>query len=176
MELLSQSPLPGVSIETVLAGFSAAMTSYFWLVKARREKPCLEFHQLGAFNAHLRTRPGKIGTPEDPDKKKQKSLVVAQTMPTGVLVANHSTRQNSIVKYEGFLKIGNQEIVGTWMYADDDLPPWNISPESSIAMRVGCWFDVPDGYEIPEDLQFEIEFVTASGKRFAHQFQRKLPE
>ena len=176
MELLGQSLFQGISIETALAGFSAAMTSYFWLVKARREKPCLHFHQLGGFNAHLRTRPGKIGAPDKPDAKKQKSLVVAQTMPTGVLVANHSTRQNSIVKYEGFLRVGDQEVTGSWMYADDDLPPWNIAPESSIAMRVGCWFDVPDNFEVPDDFSFEIEFETASGKRFSQQFQRKLPE
>lgn len=167
IDLLADTLMPSFSIEAALSIFSAAMTSYFWLIRARREKPCLQFYQLGNFNAGLRSRP---------DSKEQKSLVLSQVMATGVLVANQSTRQNSIVKYEGFLKLGEDEIKGSWMYAEDDLPPWNIAPESSIALRLGCWFDVPDGYEVPDELEFEIEFVTASGKRFSHRFQRKLSE
>ena len=72
-------------IELVLSVFSVFMTTYFWLVKARRERPQLKFFQMHGFRCSLRR-----GQSED------KRLLVSQVQPGGVLVANNSTLQNSI--------------------------------------------------------------------------------
>jgi len=58
----------------------------------------------------------------------------------------------------------------------EDTPPWNIGPESTIAMGLACFFDVPEDFEIPETFEIGVEFISASGKRYAHTFEREVPE
>lgn len=165
MEGFASLPLP--SLEAVLSVFSAAMTSYFWLVRARRERPDLQVFQLRDFRSSLRRG--------DPDTN-TKRLCLTQVDRCGVLVANNSTRQNSVVRFDCFLPMGKQTLKGRWGYVEDDTPPWNIAPESTISLSLACFFDVPEDYEIPDDLTFCVEFITVSGKRFAHEFSRNAPE
>ena len=90
-------------------------------------------------------------------------------------MANHSTRQNSIVLFDCFLITGQGLIQGDWGYTGDDKPPWNVGPESTIALSPACFFDVPEDFEVPADLEFHLQFLTASGKEFSHRFTKKAP-
>ena len=99
---------------TLMAGGSAAMTAYFWLVRSRREKPQLDLYQLSNFRPSLRSQPGK----ED-----VKRLCLAQIDTGGVLIANNSTRQNSILKFECYLDHQGERIQGDWGYGGEDKPP-----------------------------------------------------
>lgn len=155
-----------VDYSLVLSGVSCLFTAYFWLVKARKERPHLEFYQLSNFRASSRRHPEREGV---------KRLCLSQLDTGGVLIANHSTRQNSIVLFTCYLQTERGEIRGDWGYTGDDKPPWNIGPESTIAFSPSCFFDVPEDYQVTEDLAFRVEFITASGKRFSHQFTKQAP-
>jgi len=93
----------------------------------------------------------------------------------GVLVANNSSRQNSIVRFDCHLVYAGGWLKGSWGYLNDDKPPWNLPPQTSIAISPACFFDVPEDFEVGEDLQFRVAFVTASGRRFSHRFTMKAP-
>ncbi len=155
-----------IDLKMVLSVFSFLVTTWFWLVKSRKERPNLEFHQLSNFRATCRRQP---------DLEGMKRLCIQQLDTGGVLIVNHSTRQNSIVVFECFLKVGIGEIRGDWGYTGNDRPPWNIGPESSIAFSPACFFDVPEDFQIPENPEFRIRFLTASGKSFTHRFARQAP-
>ena len=155
-----------IGIEMVMSGASCLFTSYFWLIKARKERPSLEFFQISDFRANCRRHPELEGT---------KRLCIQQLDTGGVLVANHSTRQNSIVLFDCILLTDHGAIQGEWGYSGDDKPPWNIGPESTIAFSPACLFDVPEDFEVPENPRFQIQFITASGKRFSHQFTKQTP-
>ena len=152
--------------QLVMSGSSLLVTGYFWLVKARREQPCLEFHQLSDFRAMVRSHP---------DRKDVKRLCLQQLDSGGVLAVNHSTRQNSVVLFDCYLQTDVGEIRGDWGYVGEDKPPWNIGPESTIAMSPACFFDVPLTYELPDNPQFAIHFITASGKVSRQQFAKLAP-
>lgn len=152
-------------IELVLSIVSFAVTLYFWFVQARRERPQLKIFQIGGFRAVCRRHPQR----EDVQR-----LCVQQMDDCGVLIANNSTRQNSIVLYRcWFVLPDGKEIQGDWGTVGDDKPPWNLAPESSISMGLACFFDVPADFEIPDNYEIDIDFVTASGRKFEHTFQRE---
>jgi len=155
-----------IDVPILLSSVSFLFTTYFWFVKARGERPNLKFHQLSEYRASLRRHP---------EKKDRKRLCVQQIDKGGVLIVNHSTRQNSIVVFDCFLKTPDGEIQGDWGYSGEDKPPWNIGPESTIAFSPVCFFDVPEAYNLPDNLEFRIRFITASGKKFSHWFARQAP-
>lgn len=155
-----------VDVSAFLSGASFLFTTYFWLVKARKERPQLQFHQLSNFRVSCRRNPEKEG---------KKRLCLSQIDTGGVLIVNHSTRQNSVILFECFLQTPQGLIRGDWGFTGDDKPPWNVGPESTIAFSPACFFDVPDDFEVPDDLSFSMRFVTASGKRFTHNFTRIAP-
>ncbi len=155
-----------LNAEMLMSGASLLVTIYFWLIKANRERPQLEFFQLCDYRAACRSQP---------DLKGLKRLCLQQIDTGGVLVVNHSTRQNSVVLFDCYLQTERGEILGDWGYTGDDKPPWNIGPESTISFSPACFFDVSEDYEISDNLQFRIEFITASGKRFSHQFAKFAP-
>lgn len=64
--------------------------------------------------------------------------------------------------------LSGQQIRGDWGAVGEDKPPWNIGPESSIALGIACFFDVPQDFEAPDS--YGVKFISASGKRFAHTF------
>lgn len=167
LELLAKSIFPIPSVEAVLSVGSFGFTAYFWLVKARREQACLRIFQLQNFRASVR-RAGGHG-------ESGKRLCVSQVGTGGVLVANDSTRQNSIIRFDCYLLLDGKVITGSWGYIDDDKPPWNLGPESTIALSPACFFPVDDDFEVPDDLRFRIEFITVSGKRFGHDFGLEAP-
>ena len=134
---------------------------------ARKERPHLEFYQLSDFRAACRRHRDRDGA---------KRLCLQQLDTGGVLIVNHSTRQNSVVLFDCLLRTDSGVIHGDWGYSGDDKPPWNIPPQSAISLSLACFFDMPDDYEVPEDLRFRVEFVTTSGKRFPHVFSRNLPD
>lgn len=152
-----------IDAQLLFSGVSLIVTCYFWCVRTRRERPNLQFHQLADFRVNCRRHP------EDPD---QKRLCIQQLETGGVLIVNHSTRQNSIVLFECFLPTDDGVIEGDWGYSGDDKPPWNVGPEASIAFSPACFFDLPVDLNVPEDPVFYLRFVTASGKRFTHRFTR----
>lgn len=155
-------------VEIILSLASLSVTVYFWCIQARRERPQLRIYQTGGFQAVCRRHP---------QKENKKRLCVQQMNPTGVLIANNSTRQNSIVLFDcWFLLPGGEQIRGDWGSVGEDTPPWNIGPESTIAMGLACFFDVPEDFEIPETFEIGVEFISASGKRYAHTFEREVPE
>ncbi len=154
-----------LSMETIFSGTSLAVTLYFWFVQARRERPSLMIHQVGDIRAMCRRHPQR----DDAQR-----LCLTQTDTHGVLIANNSSRQNSIVLYDCWLVTAKGgKIRGDWGFVGDDRPPWNIGPDSTIAMGLACFFDVAPEYEIPDDLQVRVEFITANGQRFAHTFHRQ---
>ncbi len=155
-----------IGIEMALSGISFAFTSYFWLVKARKEQPNLQFYQLSDFRANCRRHP---------DREGMKRLCIQQLDTGGVLAVNHSTRQNSIVLFDCFLLTDRGRIQGDWGFSGDDKPPWNIGPESTIGFSPACFFDVLEDFEVPDHLEFQIQFITASGKRFTHNFTKQAP-
>lgn len=166
LDSLTQVGLHKIPIQAVMAAFSTVITSYFWLIKSRKERPDLKVYQLGSFRATARR-----GDPE----KGTKRLGIMQIDPGGVLVANNSIRQNSVIRFDCFLDHGGREIKGDWGWAHEDKPPWNIAPETTISISPACFFDVPGDYEVPDDLRFRIDFVTVSGKRFRHTFSLDAP-
>ncbi|MCG8652439.1 MAG: hypothetical protein MI861_21540 [Pirellulales bacterium] len=149
-----------------MSATSIVVTCYFWFVRARKDRPNLQFYQLSDFRASSRRVQGVQG---------RKRLCVQQLDTGGVLIVNHSTRQNSVVLFECFLATEDELIQGDWGFSGDDKPPWNIGPETSIAFSPACFFEVPEDYEIPEDLVFYLRFVTASGKKFTHRFTKTAP-
>lgn len=155
-----------IDIRMLFSGISFVVTCYFWLVQARKERPCLQFYQLSNF---------RVSTRRHPDKQGWKRLCIQQLDTGGVLVANHSTRQNSIVLFDCFLATDEGFIRGDWGYSGEDKPPWNIGPESTISLSPACFFDVPAEYEVPEEPEFSLHFITASGKEFSHWFTRQAP-
>lgn len=155
-----------LDLNLVLSGSSLVFTIYFWFVKARRERPCLEFYQLSDFRVNCRRVPDSPG---------MKRIYIQQLDTGGVLIVNHSTRQNSVVLFNCFLETDQGEIQGDWGYGGDDKPPWNVGPESTIAFSPACIFDVPESLEIPEQPGFRIEFLTASGQQFSRQFTKLAP-
>ena len=152
-----------VDVQMLLSSVSVLVTCYFWLIRIRRERPKLAFHQLSDFRAWCR---------RIPDTEDKKRLCFQQLDTGGVLIVNHSIRQNSIVLFECFLSTDDGVIEGEWGYSGDDKPPWNIGPETSLAFSPACFFDVPVNYEIPENPAVYLRFVTASGKRFTHRFTK----
>lgn len=161
--LLAQSQ-PG--IEVIVSTVSLAITLYFWFVRANCERPNLRFFQLADFRAVTRSIPGQSG---------MRRLCVQQVDSSGVLVANHSTRQNAIIKYDCSFQHNGQTIKGDWGYVNDDKPPWNIGPESSIALGLAFFFDVPEDFEIPNQIRFLVVFTTVSEKQFTGDFWLKAP-
>jgi hypothetical protein len=164
---LAQVAVPTISIEMALSALSAAVTGYFWLIRSRQERPNLKIFQLRDFRATLRGGEGQ---------RKSKRLSLTPMELGGVLVANNSLRQNSIVRFDCYLSYAGGWLKGSWGYLNDDKPPWNIPPQTSIAISPACFFDVPEDFEITDDLTFRLEFLTASGRRFVHRFAMKAPE
>ncbi len=155
-----------VDVPTVLSGLSILFTAYFWLVKAREERPKLKFYQLTDFRPLMRNHPRH---------KHLKRLCVQQRGSGGVLVVNHSTRQNSIVVFDCFLQTIHGELRGEWGYGGDDKPPWNIAAGSTVALSPACFFDVPPDFEVDAILSYRLCFITASGKQFSHRFMPQAP-
>lgn len=153
------------SIEVVLSGTSLAITLYFWFIQARRERPQLRIYQIGGFRAVCRRHP---------QRDDAKRCCVQQLDSHGVLIANNSIRQNSIVLFDCWLLLPDgQQIHGDWGVVGDDHPPWNVGPESTIAMGLACFFDVPQDFEVPDSYEIGVEFVSASGQRYPHTFGRE---
>ena len=155
-------------IEIILSVASFAITVYFWFVQSRRERPQLNIFQIGNFRAVCRRHQKRDDV---------KRLCIQQMDSNGVLIANNSTRQNSIVLFDcWFLMPDGNQIRGDWGSVGDDRPPWNIGPESTIAMGLACFFDVPTDFEIPDSFEIGVDFISASGKRFSHLFMQEAPE
>ncbi|MFT5525719.1 MAG: hypothetical protein ACI9HK_003689, partial [Pirellulaceae bacterium] len=111
-----------------------------------------------------------------PEREGVKRFCLQQLDTGGVLIVNQSIRQNSIVLFDCFLKTSDGEIHGDWGYAGEDKPPWNVGPETSIAFSPSCFFDVPEDFEVPGNAEFRIEFITASGMTFSHDFTQQAPQ
>lgn len=155
-----------IGIETLLSIVSLGITLYFWFVQANRERPRLRFFQLGDFRANLRRVQGQEG---------MRRLCVQQMDSSGVLVANDSTRQNAIINFECAFRYNGRWIQGDWGYVDDNKPPWNIGPESSIGLGLAFFFDVEENFEIPAQIEFRVIFKVVSGNQFASSFWLKAP-
>jgi len=154
-------------IQLILSVTSFCFTAWFWFVKARRERPGLVVHQIAGFRAVCRRHPQKDDC---------KRLCVQQISSHGVLVANNSIRQTSIVLFDCWLLLPDgAQVRGDWGTVGDDMPPWNIGPESAISLGMACFFDVPEDFEIPESFRLGIEFVTAAGNRFPHVLSHEMP-
>lgn len=155
-----------IDLGMALSAASFFVTSYFWLVKARKDRPNLQFYQVSDFRAVRRRHP---------DREGMKRMGIQQMDTGGVLAVNHSTRQNSIVLFDCYLTTDGGPIQGDWGYSGDDRPPWNIGPESTLGISPACFFDVPDDLELPDDWEFRIRFITASGRLFTHRFTKQAP-
>lgn len=152
-------------IETAISVVSLAVTLYFWFVQANRERPRLRFFQLGDFRTNIRRMSG------DGIRR----LCVQQMDTCGVLVANDSTRQNAIINFECAFRHNGHWIQGDWGYVDENKPPWNIGPESSIAIGLAFFFDVDADFEVPNQLEFRVIFNVVSGGQFKSRFWLKAP-
>ena len=155
-----------IDVKMIFSAFSFVLTSYFWLVKARKERPCLEFYQLSDFRLTTRRHPKRDGW---------KRVCISQLDTGGVLAVNHSTRQNSIILFDCYLQTDLGRVQGDWGFSGEDKPPWNLGPESTISLSPAFFFDVPEEYDPPESPEFSASFVTASGKRFSHRFSLEAP-
>ncbi|QDT68021.1 hypothetical protein MalM25_09330 [Planctomycetes bacterium MalM25] len=151
----------------IFSALSFVFTAYFWLVKARKERPNLQFHQLSSFRLSSRRHPTKAGW---------KRHCLQQIESGGVLAVNHSTRQNSIILFDCFLMTERGVVEGDWGYSGDDKPPWNFGPETTIALSPAFFFDLPEGTAMPADPEFHAHFITASGTTFSHRFTLEAPQ
>ena len=151
----------------IFSALSFAFTGYFWLVKARKERPDLRFHQLSHFRHSSRRHPTKEGW---------RRHGFQQLDTGGVLAVNHSTRQNSIILFDCFLMTEREIVRGDWGYSGEDKPPWNLGPETTIAFSPAFFFDLPDGVALPEEPEFHAHFITASGVTFTHRFTLEAPQ
>lgn len=158
--------LESFDIKMLFSSVSMLVTGYFWLIKARKERPCLRFHQLSDYRLTTRRHPKRDGW---------KRVCLTQQGTGGVLAVNHSTRQNSIILFECFLFTADGVIAGDWGYTGDDRPPWNVGPETTIAFSPAFFFDLPESAEVPDDPEFHAHFVTASGATFTHRFALETP-
>lgn len=166
MPALIAQTVPVVSLELTLSVISLVMTAYFWLIKARRERPDLRVYQLSGFNATLRR--GK--------EEGSKCLCLTQVGECGVLIANNSIRQSSILRFDCALRHDGRWLKGRWGRVNGDAPPWNVAAESTISLKLACFFDVPDDYEVPDDVEFRVAFITAGGQRFSATLHRQAPD
>ena len=157
--------LASLPIETLLAVGSATMTGYFWLVRMNQERPQLVVYQLANFR--WTRRRGEV--------EGRNRLCVSQVDTGGVLVANNSVRQNSVLRFDCYLDVNGETVKGDWGWTGDDKPPWNIPPETTIALSPACFFDVPEGYEPPDGFKFRLELITVSGKRFGAELSQHAP-
>ncbi len=154
-------------IELIISCASFLFTAYFWFVQARRERPQLKIYQVSGFRSSSHRNQHRDGV---------RRLCVQQLDSSGVLIANNSIRQNSIVFFECWLLLPDgSQIAGDWGAVGDDRLPWNIGPESSISVGLACFFDVPDDFKLPNHFDIGVEFITASGRRFSQTFTREMP-
>lgn len=159
--------MPDAPIELILSVASFSVTCYFWFIQARRERAELRIYQIAPFRAVTRRHP---------DRDESLRLGVQQIDSSGVLVANNSSRQNSIVIFECQLQLPDGTTInGDWGTVGEDRPPWNIGPDSTIAMGLACFFDVPKDFEVPDEFHVLVHFISASGQRFPHRFSRECP-
>lgn len=158
--------LPQFPLELIFSAISTLVTGYFWLVRSRAERPSLKVYQVLPYRATVRSNQNRDGH----------RLMLTQLQPGGVLVANNSTLQNSIIRFDCYLDLPGGRVKGDWGYSHDDGPPWNVPPQTTIKMSPACFFDVPEGYEPPADLTWRVEFITVSGRRFGHTLTREPPE
>lgn len=147
----------------MLSGATTLFTAYFWLVRANRERPALAFVQLSRFLVTSR---------KNREREGYLRVGFQQRDTGGVLIVNHSSRQNSIIRFTCYLETEEGEITGDWAYSGDDKPPWNVGPETSIAFSPACFFDVPEDIELGDNPSFRLDFITASGRRFSHRFSK----
>ena len=155
-----------ISIELIMSVVSFSFTLYFWLVRMRHERPNLKFFQLYDFYLVRKAK-----TPEG-----RFTARFNQRQEKGVLVANDSVMQNSIVRFDCTLRDQGREFRGYWGYLGQDRPPWNIPPQSTISISPHCEFPVPEDFEPSrEDFELVLDFVTVSGRKFRHVF-RKTPQ
>ena len=110
-----------IDFRMLLSGASFLFTTYFWFVKARKERPNLAFHQLCDYRVSCRRHP---------EEKHLKRLCLQQLDTGGVLIMNHSTRQNAIVVFDCFLETDQGEIQGDWGYSGDDKPAMEHRPRN----------------------------------------------
>ena len=89
------------------------------------------------------------------------------------MIANHSTRQNAIVRFDCSLEEQSSWLKGHWGYMEKDRFPETFPPESAISRRFACFFDVPVDYEVPDQMNICVEFITVSGQRFTNLFHLK---
>ena len=123
--IMEESRMTGKPVELILSIASFGITLYFWFVQARRERAQLRFYQIGSFRGSIRRHQQRDDV---------KRLCVQQLDSCGVLIANNSIRQNSIVLFHcWFVLPDGTEIEGDWGSVGNDRPPWNIGPESSIS-------------------------------------------
>lgn len=157
-----------IDLQTLFSAASLLLTLYFWCVKSRRERPNLEFHQLSHFRVTSRRQRERPGI---------KRVSLQQLDIGGVLAVNHSTRLTSIVLFDCELDLGagHGTVKGDWGFAGEDRPPWNVGPESALAISPVCFFDVPEEIELPDNPVFRLRFLTAGGQTFAHVFTRLAP-
>lgn len=153
--------------QLVISLLSLLITAYFWLVRVRRERPNLEFIQLSDFRSSCR---------RIPNRDDARSYCLQQLGPGGVLIVNHSLRQNSIVTFDCFLVTEEGMIRGEWGYGGDDSPPWNVGPETALAFSPACFFEVPSDFVEPEQPVFYIRFRTASGRKFTKRFIKTVKQ
>ena len=155
-----------LDLKMIFSGLSLVFTGYFWLVKARKERPNLQFYQLSNF---------RLSTRRHPQREGWKRVCLQQLGEGGVLAVNHSTRQNSLILFDCFLVTERGTVQGDWGYGGDDRPPWNVGPESTISLSPAMFFDVPDDFPVPDAPEFYADFVTASGATFSHCFTMEAP-
>ena len=102
-------------------------------------------------------------------------IVIQPDLGTSLLIAASGLFVLFMAGIGWLLLPDGQQVPGDWGTVDEDSPPWNIGPESSIALGIACFFDVPLDFEVPDSYQIGVEFISASGKRYAHTFSREAP-
>jgi hypothetical protein len=156
--------MPTLSTDSLMSGFSAVLTGYFWLVKNRGERENLRIFATLPFQA----------TPRGGDAdRKTKRLIFNQLGTGGVLLANNSTVQNSVLRFECFLKVAGDWVAGSPLLLNGEKAPWNLPPQTAVGVSAGGTFEVPEAFEPDDQTLLRFEFVTVTGKRFRQTFTLK---
>ncbi len=152
------------------SAFATASTLYFWLVRARTERPQLKVHLAGPVGADsLAAGPGA-----PPSTARSQFTLKA-------VIANYSALPNAVLGLKAWVKARD----GSWQAATTSLdekgqPPFNLPPLHTVPLALTATVNVPEAPEsatrvsrreaalrsVAEPVQVKVELTALNERRF----------
>lgn len=150
-------------VNAILAVGSAAVTAYFWLIKANRERAGVKVYQIGKFRADRRTVPAS----EAPTKYRL-------WWSGDLFFANRSTLPSAIIGAEVSVFFRGQWIDGDFGWGEGAELPWNLPPLSVEKKPVAAFLKVQDEVEwdeVQKPHKLRFRFSTVDGRQFTKEVE-----